>query len=137
MSKTSKLAELYKKASGLDEDNPKQLMDKLSLYGKILELIGGLYADAFKDWGLAESERREVIANGIYYRPKLEDGEIPSSDKKSEAVGEILAREVRRKEKECEAEKERWRKAYDSTTEQIQIMKKKYDHLVNVSKGGI
>ncbi|TYR75634.1 hypothetical protein FZC79_10405 [Rossellomorea vietnamensis] len=135
--KTVKLSAYYRAAGNLNEENPKDLIDKLSIYGKILELIGGIYGDAFNDWGMAEAERREIIANGIYHRPSVDGGETPSSDKKGEAAGELLAKEARRKEKKFEAEKERWRKAYDSTSEQINIMKKRYDHLVNVAKGGV
>jgi hypothetical protein len=138
MSKTEKLAQLYKKASVLDEDNPKELIDKLSIYGRILELIGGLWADAENAHGLAKNEREYAIDNAIYYRPSIDDGEHPSSDKRAEAVGGLLAKELKDKEKTLASEVTRWKAAYSSTTEQINIMKKRYDHLVNVfNKGGI
>jgi hypothetical protein len=138
MSKTDKLAQLYKKASTLDEENPKQLIDKLSIYGNILELIGGLWADAECEYGLAKNEREYAIDNAIYYRPSMDNGECPTSDKRAEAVGGLIAKELKDKEKKLASEVTRWKAAYSSISEQINIMKKRYDHLVNVfSKGGI
>jgi hypothetical protein len=137
VSKTEKLAQLYKQANALNEDLPKELMDKLSVYGKILELIGGLWADAECEYGLAKNEREYAIDNAIYYRPSIEDGEVPSSDKRAEAVGGLLAKELKDKEKELSSEVLRWKNAFYSVDSQIQILKKKYDHLKEVSKGGI
>jgi hypothetical protein len=130
MSNVEKLKPLYKKANSLDEDNPKQLMDKLSLYGQILELLGGLWASATKEWKLAEASRRQTIAS-VYSL----DPEGTSKDREHKA--EMAASEWRRAEAEGEAESLRWKTAYTSTQEQIQILKKKYDHLKEVAKGGI
>lgn len=130
MSRTEKLAQLYKQASGLDESFPAQLMDKLSIYGKILEIIGGLWANATKDWKLAEASRRETISSIYSLDPE-------GSNKDREMKGEMAASEWRRKEAELEAEALRWKTAYTSTQEQIQIMKKAYDHLKEVSRGGV
>jgi hypothetical protein len=130
MSKTDKLTQLYKKANQMDEEIPKQLMDKLSLYGQILELLGGLWASATKDWKLAESKRRETIATVFSLSP-----EGTSKDKEMKA--EMAASEWRQAEAEGEGEALRWKTAYTSTQEQIQILKKKYDHLKEVAKGGI
>jgi hypothetical protein len=130
MSKTDKLTQLYKKASVLDEDNPKQLMDKLSLYGQILELLGGMWAIATKDWKLAESKRRETIATVFSLDP---EGTVKDKEMKAE----MAASEWRKAEAEGEGEALRWKTAYTSTQEQIQILKKKYDHLKEVAKGGI
>lgn len=64
--RTEKLAALYKKASALDEENPYQLIEKLSLYGQILEVIGGLHSEAVKAWRLAEAKRREIMLQLSY-----------------------------------------------------------------------
>jgi len=130
MGKTTKLAELYKKAASLNEENPYELMQKLSIYGQILELLGGLWAAATKDWKLAEAKRRETIATIYTLDPE-------GTTKDREMKAEMAASEWRRKEAEYEAEALRWRAAYLSTQEQIQILKKKYEHMKEVAKGGI
>jgi hypothetical protein len=130
MSKTSKLAELYKRASGLNEDLPAELMNKLSLYGQILEILGGLHSESVGQWKLAEAKRRETIATVYSLDPQ-------GSNKDREQKAEMAAKDARREEAEGEREATRWKNAYNSTSEQINIMKKRYDHLVNVAKGGV
>jgi hypothetical protein len=131
MTKTNKLTILYKKANSLNEDNPKELMDKLSLYGQILEIIGGLHAESVGAWKIAEAYRRETIATVYSLDPQ-------GSNKDRENKAEMAASEARREEAKAEKEATRWKNAYNSTNEQINIMKKRYDHLVNVyQKGGI
>jgi len=130
LSKTAKLTELYKKAASLNEELPKELMDKLSIYGRILEILGGMWAAATKDWKLAEAKRRETIATVYSLNPN-------GTTKDKEMQAEMAAAEWRRKEAEFEAEALRWKAAYISTQEQIQILKKKYEHMKEVAKGGI
>lgn len=130
MNKTDKLSTLYKKAKSLNEDLPKELMDKLSIYGQILEIIGGLHADAIGEWKLAEALRRETLATVYSLDPE-------GSNKDRENKAEMAASQARRDEAKAEKEATRWKNAYNSTNEQINIMKKRYDHLVNVSKGGV
>jgi hypothetical protein len=131
MTKTEKLALLYKKASALNEDLPKELMDKLSIYGQILEIIGGLHSEAVGVWKMAEANRRETLAS-VYTL------DVNGSNKDREQRAEMAAAEARREEAKAEQEAQRWKNAYNSTSEQINIMKKRYDHLVNVfNKGGI
>jgi hypothetical protein len=137
MSKTEKLKELYKKANGYNEEIPAQLIDKMTVYGQIYELIGGLYGDALDRYGVAEVERKDTIANAIVYRPSVDGQEPPTSDKRAEAIGIILAKDKFIAEKKAESEALRWKSARDAVNEQIQIMKKRYEHFVNVAKGGI
>lgn len=125
-----KLEELYKKANELDEEFPKQLIDKLSLYGQILEIIGGLWASAHSDWKMAEAKRRETLATVYTYDPE-------GSNKDREMKAEMAAAEWRRKEAQYEGEAMRWKAAYQSVLEQIQILKKRYEHMQNVANGGI
>ncbi|WP_199425773.1 hypothetical protein [Thermaerobacillus caldiproteolyticus] len=130
-SRKDKLEELYAKAASLNEELPKELMDKLSIYGQILEILGRMWASATLDWKLAEAKRRETIATVYSLNPN-------GTTKDKEMQAEMAAAEWRRKEAELEAETLRWKNAYTSTLEQINIMKKKYEHLVNVlQKGGI
>lgn len=125
-----RLKELYKRADALNEEFPAQLMDKLSIYGQILEILGGMWAAATKDWKLAEAKRRETIATVYSLNPN-------GTTKDKEMQAEMAAAEWRRKEAEYEAEALRWKAAYIATQEQIQILKKKYEHLKEVAKGGI
>jgi hypothetical protein len=138
MARLDKLKELYGKASVLDEDNPLQLMNKLSIYGQILELQGRFHSESVAAWKLAEMVRRETLASSMAYGAELEGAEPAKTAKEKEAVAEVIAAEKRKAEAIAEAEAWRWRNAYQSTIEQINIMKKRYDHLVNVyEKGGI
>jgi hypothetical protein len=126
-----KLKELYERADALNEELPKELMDKLTIYGEILELIGRLWASATKDWKLAEVRRREAIATAYSLNP---NGTV----KDKEMLAEKGAVQWREKEALYEAEALKWKAMYIATQEQINIMKKKYEHLVNVlQKGGI
>jgi hypothetical protein len=128
--KKSRLAELYEKAAGYNEDFPAQLMNKLSIYGQILEILGKEHAKAVGQWKLAEAKRRETLATVYSLDPE-------GSNKDRENKAEMAAAQSRKEEAEAERDATRWKNAYNSTSEQINIMKKRYDHLCNVSKGGI
>lgn len=125
-----KLEKLYKQAEGLNEELPKELIEKLSIYGQILEILGGMWASATNDWKMAEAKRRETIATVYSLDPE-------GSNKDREMKAEMAAAEWRRKEAQYEAEALRWKAAYQAVIEQIQIMKKRYEHLNNVAQGGI
>lgn len=129
-SKTEKLNQLYAQASQLNDDLPAQLIKKMEIYGDILELIGRLWAASQNDWRHAEAMRRETIATVYSLDP---EGTVKDKEMKAE----MAAAEWRKKEAQYEAEALRWRNAYTSIQEQINIMKKKYEHMVNVAKGGI
>jgi hypothetical protein len=128
--KEDKLKELYKSASTFNEDFPAQLMNKLSIYGQILEILGGLHSEAVGQWKLAEAKRRETLATVYSLDPE-------GSNKDRENKAEMAAAQSRKEEAETERDATRWKNAYNSTSEQINIMKKRYDHLVNVAKGGV
>lgn len=130
MRKTDKLKELYKQANQLDEQFPKQLIDKLSIYGQILEILGGLWAQATNDWKMAEALRRETLAKVYSLDP---EGTVKDKEMKAE----MAAADFRKKEAQYEAEALRWKNAYTSTIEMINILKKKYEHMTNVLKGGV
>ncbi|OHR73992.1 hypothetical protein HMPREF3291_05245 [Bacillus sp. HMSC76G11] len=129
MSNSDKLKDLYKQANSLNETLPGDLMKKLTLYGKILELLGGFHAQSVKAWKLAEATRREAIASAYTYS----DGSI--ADKTNQA--EVAAAKSRREEAEAEAEATRWKNAYISTQEQIQIMKLQLKDMKEVASGGV
>lgn len=124
-----KLKSLYSQANSLNEDLPGDVMKKLSLYGQILEILGGFHANSVRAWKLAEAHRREAIASAYSYS----DGSI--KDKENNA--EVAAAPKRREEAEAEAEATRWKNAYISTQEQIQILKLQLKDMKEVAKGGV
>ncbi len=124
-----KLSSLYKEANKLNENLPGDLMKKLSLYGRILELLGGFHASSMKVWKLAEATRREALASAYTYSNGT------GKDKENQA--EIMAAESRRKEAKAEAEATRWKNAYISKQEQIQIMKLQLRDMKDVQGGGV
>jgi len=121
---------LYAEANELDECVPADIVKKLSLYGKILELLGGFHAVSVKNWKLAEATRRETMASAFCYDI---DGSIVERTNKAE----IVAAPSRRKEAETEAEAQRWRNAYNSTSEIIQILKLQLRDMQNLDRGGV
>jgi hypothetical protein len=130
LNKGNKLSTLYKQASSLNEDLPTELMKKLSIYGEIYELLGGFHSEATGSWKLAEAKRRETIATVYSLDPE-------GSNKDREHKAEMAAKDTRREEAKTEAEATRWKNARESVYEQIQIMKKRYDHLKSVANGGV
>lgn len=129
LTNVDKLKLYYGQADKLTETLPGDIIKKLSLYGKILELLGGFHAQSMKTWKLAEATRREALASAYSYS----DGSV--ADKTNKA--EVLAAETRRKEAESEAEATRWKNAYISTQEQIQIMKLQLKDMKEVAGGGV
>lgn len=130
MSNLEKLTTLYKQANSLDESLPGDIIRKLSLYGKILELLGGLHANALKDWKLAEATRREALASAFCY--DVEGSAIERGHK-----AEIAAAHTRQAEATAEAEAQRWKNAYLSTQEQINILKLQLKDMQELAKGGV
>lgn len=130
MNNAEKLSMLYKQANSLNEDLPGDIIKKLSLYGKILELLGGFHAQAVKEWKLAEATRRETLASAFVY--DMEGSAVERTNK-----AEIAAAQSRKREAETEAEAQRWRNAYNSTSEQIQILKLQLRDMQEVAKGGV
>lgn len=129
MNNGEKLKALYLQANSLNEELPGDLIKKLTLYGRILELLGGFHAQAVKAWKLAEATRREALASAYCY------SEGTGADRTNKA--EIAAAESRQKEAETEAEATRWKNAYTSTLEQIQIMKLQLRDMKEVKEGGV
>jgi len=130
MSNMDKMSALYKQANSLNEELPGDIVKKLSLYGKILEILGGFHAVAVKNWKLAESTRREALASAFHYNI---DGSVVERTNKAE----IAAAPSRRKEAEAEGEAQRWRNAYNSTSEIIQILKLQLKDMQNLDRGGV
>lgn len=130
MSKLQRLSELHKKAAGLNEDLPPDLLNKLTIFGEIYEIMGGLHAEAVGDWRLKEALRRETIATVYSLDP---EGTVKDREMKAE----FAAKDARKEEAAAEKEATRWKNARDSYLEKINILKKRYDHLKEVARGGV
>ena len=130
MNHVDKLKELYKQVNQLGDELPIEITKKLLLYGKILEIIGGIHAQALKDWKLAEATRREALASAFMY--DLEGSAIERGHK-----AEIAAAHTRQEEALKEGEAQRWKNAYNSTIEIIQILKLQLRDMQELNKGGV
>jgi hypothetical protein len=130
MSDTEQLKQLYTQANSLKEELPADLIKKLSIYGSILRITGKLHADSLKDWKLAEAKRKETIATVYTYDP---EGTV----KDKEYKGEVAATQFRQEEAIAEAECMRWRNAYTSCQEYIQILKMQIRDTQELAKGGV
>lgn len=130
MKDEEKLKELYKKADMLNEENPHELLQKMKLYGEILGITGRLHAASLKEWKLCEALRKEAAATCFTYDPE-------GTMKEREMKAEFACSEHRKKEAMAEGECMRWRNAYTSTTELIQIYKLQLRDMKDIGNGGI
>jgi hypothetical protein len=130
MNDTEHLKQLYNQANSLNEELPAELIKKLSLYGAILRITGKLHADSLKDWKLAEAKRKETIATVYSLDPN-------GTSKEREMKGEMAATQFRQEEAVAEAECMRWRNAYTSCQEYIQILKMQIRDIKSVDEGGV
>lgn len=130
MTLEEKLGQLYKQAEGLNESLPAELIKKMKIYGDILIITGKLHAAALQEWKLAEAIRKETIAKCFAYDPE-------GTAKEREMKAEFAASEHRKKEAITEANCMRWRNAYNSTIEIINIMKLQLKDMKDVGNGGI
>ncbi|MED1403821.1 hypothetical protein P4U07_13465 [Bacillus mycoides] len=125
-----KLKELYARAAGLNEEFPGDLLQKLKIYGDILSLTGKLHAASLSDWKMAEAIRKETIAKCFTYDPN-------GTAKEREMKAEFAASEHRKAEAQAEAACMRWRNAYNSTTEIINILKIQLRDMKDLNSGGV
>ncbi|MED1304578.1 hypothetical protein BK704_28785 [[Bacillus thuringiensis] serovar konkukian] len=125
-----KLKDLYARAAGLDESLPGDLLQKLKIYGDILSLTGKLHASALSDWKMAEAIRKETISKCFTYNPN-------GTAKEREMQAEFAASEHRKAEAQAEASCMRWRNAYNSTTEIINILKIQLRDMKDLNSGGV
>ncbi|MGI0534978.1 hypothetical protein KFD70_22065 [Bacillus pfraonensis] len=125
-----KLKELYARAAGLNEDLPGDLLEKLKIYGDILSLTGKLHAASLSDWKMAEAVRKETIAKCFTYNPN-------GTAKEREMQAEFAASDHRKAEAQAEANCMRWRNAYNSTSEIINILKIQLKDMKDLKNGGV
>lgn len=115
MNASDRLKELYKQADALSRDIPADMAKKIFLYTQALGIIGKFHADAVKDAGLAEADRKRI------YSETIVNSTGTATDKAAKA--EISCHEARRKEAAANGEMIRWKNAYQSTIEVINELK--------------
>ncbi|PEE42826.1 hypothetical protein [Bacillus pseudomycoides] len=125
-----KLKDLYTKAAGLNEELPGDLLQKLKIYGDILSITGKLHASALSDWKMSEAIRKETIAKCFTFDPE-------GTAKEREMKAEFAASDHRKNEAQAEAACMRWKNAYNSTSEIINILKIQLRDMKDIDKGGI
>lgn len=125
-----KLKDLYGKAAGLNEELPGDLLQKLKIYGDILSLTGKLHASALSDWKMAEAIRKETIAKCFTFDPE-------GTAKEREMKAEFAASDHRKNEAQAEANCMRWKNAYNSTSEIINILKIQLKDMKDLNSGGV
>lgn len=125
-----KLKELYTKAAGLNDELPGDLLQKLKIYGDILSITGKLHAAALSDWKMAEAIRKETIAKCFTFDPE-------GTAREREMKAEFAASDHRKTEAQAEASCMRWRNAYSSTSEIINILKIQLKDMKDLKNGGV
>lgn len=110
------LSILYKQVNELSDELPGDVLKKLKLYAEILTWTGKLHSESLKSWKLAESRRKETVATVYSLDPN-------GTSKEREMRAEMAASKFREEEATAEGDCMRWRNAYTSTTEYINILK--------------
>lgn len=124
------LATLYKQVNELNDELPGDVLKKLKLYAEILTHTGKLHSQALRDWKLAESKRKETVASVYSLDPN-------GTSKEREMKAEMAASEFRREEAIAEGDCMRWKNAYTSTTEYINILKIQLRDMKDLNQGGV
>jgi hypothetical protein len=124
------LGVLYKQVNTLNDDLPGDVLKKLKLYAEILTWTGKLHSESLKEWKLAKAKRKETIATVYTYDP---EGTVKDKEYKAE----VAASEFRREEAVAEANCMRWKNAYTSTTEYINILKIQLKDMKDLNQGGV
>lgn len=116
---------LSKMADRLDEDNPAQLLDKLRIYGQMLDVVKDLATAAKNDYKRAYAERKRAYAEYYLRSATLQN---PYTGKKYTAIerreyAEIKIKNYREMEANLEKEADKWKYTFEMLVEQINIMK--------------
>lgn len=120
--KPSRLDQLYKTASQFNEEIPADLAKKIVIYTRILQEIGIYIARQNYHYRSLEAERKQIYASAIL--------EAVGTGKEREAAAEIKITKHRKREFYAESELIKWNKAYDSTKELINALKKQLEVLL-------
>lgn len=130
MTPEQQLGILYKQVNQLSDELPCDVLKKLKLYAEILTWTGKLHSESLKAWKMAEALRKETIATVYTYDP---EGTVKDKEYKAE----VAAAEHRRNEAKAEGDCMRWRNAYTSTTEYINILKIQLKDMKDLNQGGV
>ena len=122
MAEESRLAQLYKRADQFNEDIPADLAKKIVVYTRILQEIGMQIANHTYHYRNLEAERKRVYALAVK--------DAVGTGKDKEAAAEIQVIKHRQKEFKAERDLIKWQKAYDSTKELINALKKQLEVLL-------
>jgi hypothetical protein len=122
------LTMLYDTVRDHDEEQPIELMEKLTVYGQIFQVIGDLQAFAIGQAELNYAYRKEVNASAYMSKkkPKEETAKAYTS-KEREMVAEYSTLKFRRLEAQYRGEAKKWENRREAVLEQINIMKRKQD----------
>ena len=131
-----KIKEITAKTKQLDENLPAELLKKMHYYGQLLELYGIKQAQTTEEWKKAEATRKTVLGHFKTYGAELEGVDEPKTAVDKEAQAEVAAKDYRQREAEAEGMALHWKARREALYEQIQIMKKIYEHHVNVNNHG-
>lgn len=128
---------MIEEANKLNEENPMDLHKKMKIYGEVKMMYGDLYAKMTLDYSLCKAKRKEMVNHFKTFGAQINGAEAPRTVSEKESQAELAAASFYEEEAKYEARALHFRNRYESISEQINILKKKYEHLVNVAKGGV
>ncbi|RCW44250.1 hypothetical protein [Paenibacillus prosopidis] len=106
------ISRLRREADKLPDDNPGALMSKIELLARCLVFIGRL------------SSHLDGTYKRIYAKRKYEQAlAVTRATKDKQAHAEIAVKELREEEAQSYEDMNRWRNAFQSTTEEIHSLK--------------
>lgn len=127
-----KYKHLWGMTQQLNESDPDQLLQKLTLYGQLYEMTGKFSASAKADSRLLKLDRQEQEARSFLSTGGGGKEKSNYTQKERDAKAFLSARLLYKQEIEYENEYDRWENARDSILEQINIMKRKQDIQINL-----
>lgn len=114
-------------AESLSEEIPVQLVDKMRIYGQMLDVVKDLAAAAKNDAKRLYAQRKAAYANYFLSSGSVKNpttGKTLTSAERKE-YAEYHISDLRLKEADAEAEAEQWKLTFETLVEQINIMKYK------------
>lgn len=123
--------QLWYQSSKCNENDPNGLQQKLTLYGDLYEMTGRYHAEAVAEAEMTRLKRKDVEFAVINANPAKADGGSISAKKRDYKVHQ-KTRKLLREEQELRNEALRWENARSSMIEQINIMKRKQDTIMNM-----
>lgn len=120
-----KFIRLSETAESLDENNPMQLIQKMQLYGHMLDVVKDLATASKNDAKKAYSDRKRAYADSYLRSANVvsphTNKKLTSAERKEYA--EMMITKYREREADLEQEAEKWKYTFEMLVEQINIMK--------------